>query len=201
MRIDGPQNGRTLVLAHGAGAPMDSDFMNDITALLHHERGIRVVRFEFPYMAERRESGKKRPPDKADKLLAHYNAVLDELPASESVFVGGKSMGGRMALMLANERRVAGVCVLGYPFHPPGKPERTRLEPFAHPSAPVLVCQGERDTLGKREEVEGYKLPDSARLHWLPDGDHSLKPRKASGYTLEQNLASAADAIARFMAS
>lgn len=197
MRIDGPEQGKTLVLAHGAGAPMDSDFMNDITDLLV-ERGIRIVRFEFPYMAERRETGKKRPPDRAPKLLEAYRAVLDELTGGP-VFIGGKSMGGRMATLLATERDVAGVCVLGYPFHPPGRPEKARVDHLADIPCPVLICQGERDTLGNRSEVEAYQLPERIECHWLPDGDHSLKPRKASGHSLEENLTSAADAIAAFM--
>lgn len=198
MLIDGPVTGNTLVLAHGAGAPMDSEFMNRITALLS-ARGIRVIRFEFPYMAERRASGKKRPPDRAPKLLAHYGEVLDRVAGDGPVFIGGKSMGGRMATLLAAERSVAGVCVLGYPFHPPGKPERLRTEHLPRINAPVLICQGERDPLGRREEVESLPLPDTVRLHWLADGDHDLKPRKASGYRHEDNLVSAADAIAALM--
>lgn len=204
MRIDGPDKGTTLVLAHGAGAPMDSDFMNDITGLLN-DRAIRVVRFEFPYMAERRQTGRKRPPDRAPKLLDAYNALLDtllnDLGGGERLFIGGKSMGGRMATLVATERPVAGVCVLGYPFHPPGKPDKLRLDHLDGLRCPTLICQGERDALGNRDEVDGYDLPESVQLHWLPDGDHSLKPRKASGHTLEGNLASAADAIAEFMAS
>jgi len=199
MRIDGPDSDTTLVLAHGAGAPMDSDFMNDITGLLN-DRSIRVARFEFPYMIERRQTAKKRPPDRAPKLLDRFNAILDELGNAEHLFIGGKSMGGRMATLIATERPVAGVCVLGYPFHPPGKPDKLRLDHLGDILCPTLICQGERDALGKREEVNGYDLPESIQLHWLPDGDHSLKPRKASGHTLEDNLASAADALVDFMA-
>ncbi|GGX73358.1 alpha/beta fold hydrolase [Saccharospirillum salsuginis] len=198
MRIDGPDSATTLVLAHGAGAPMDSDFMNDITRLLN-DRGIRVARFEFPYMIERRQTGKKRPPDRAPKLLDSYNAILDELGHPERLFIGGKSMGGRMATLVATQRPVAGVCVLGYPFHPPGKPDKLRLDHLGDIQCPTLICQGERDALGKREEVDGYDLPEAIQLHWLPDGDHSLKPRKASGHTLEENLANAADALVDFI--
>lgn len=202
MLIDGPDTGPTLVLAHGAGAPMDSDFMNDITRALT-DRGIRIVRFEFPYMVERRQTGKKRPPDRAPKLLDAFNAILDgivdELGDAEPLFIGGKSMGGRMATLVATERPVAGVCVLGYPFHPPGKPDKLRLDHLGDIQCPTLICQGERDTLGKRQEVDTYHLPESIELHWAPDGDHSLKPRKASGHTLEQNLADSADAIADFI--
>jgi predicted alpha/beta-hydrolase family hydrolase len=176
---------------------MDSEFMNDLSGLLAR-RGVRVVRFEFPYMAERRSTGKKRPPDRAPKLVANFNAVLDEL-GDGPVYIGGKSMGGRMATMVATQRDVAGVCVLGYPFHPPGKPEKTRLEHLPEVGCKVLICQGERDALGNREQVEGYDLPAVVSLAWFADGDHSLKPRRASGFRQADHLAAAADAIARFI--
>lgn len=197
MLINGPEKGPTLMLAHGAGAAMDSDFMNQLAEGLGRE-GIRVLRFEFPYMAERRESGKKRPPDRALKLLASFAAMLESL-TDPVVFIGGKSMGGRMATMLATEQKVAGVCVYGYPFHPPGKPEKLRLEHFPAIRCPVLICQGERDALGNRDEVAGYTLPANVELHWLHDGDHSLKPRKSSGLTLSDNLNSAIRQTATFI--
>lgn len=197
MIAEGPENGPVLVLAHGAGAPMDSDFMNEVTSRLS-KRGIRVIRFEFPYMAERRTTGKKRPPDRAPRLVAHFNQVLDEL-GDGPVYIGGKSMGGRMATLVATEREVAGVCVLGYPFHPPGKPEKIRLEHLPDVRCPVLICQGERDALGNREQVTGYNLPDSVELIWCPDGDHSLKPCKVSGVSLAENLDMATDALVRFI--
>jgi predicted alpha/beta-hydrolase family hydrolase len=176
---------------------MDSEFMNDLSGLLVR-RGVRVVRFEFPYMAERRNTGKKRPPDRAPKLVAHFNQVLDELGGGP-VYIGGKSMGGRMATLVATQRDVAGVCVLGYPFHPPGKPEKTRLEHLPEVRCPVLICQGERDALGTRDQVEGYQLPAAISLVWCADGDHSLKPRRVSGFKQAEHLATAADAIATFI--
>ncbi|MCH8531571.1 MAG: alpha/beta fold hydrolase [Saccharospirillum sp.] len=195
MKFDGPEGGPLLILAHGAGAPMDSDFMNRMTALLN-EQGIRIGRFEFPYMAERRTSGKKRPPDRAPRLLAHFREVLDQVESP--VFIGGKSMGGRMATMLATEVPVKGVCVLGYPFHAPGK-ETPRIDHFADLQCPVLICQGERDPMGQRAEVEGYDLGQAVELHWLGDGNHDLAPRKASGLSAEQNWLSAAQAIGDFI--
>ncbi len=189
----------TLVLAHGAGAPMDSDFMADMAARLC-DRGLAVMRFEFPYMARRRETGRKSPPDRAPVLLQSFREQLEALDDPENVLIGGKSLGGRMASMLATEMSVAGVICLGYPFHPPGKPERTRLDHLPDLRAPMLICQGERDPLGSREEVAGYDLPASVQLHWLPDGDHDLKPRKKSGYTHEQNLDDAARAVAAWAA-
>ncbi|MHA7880617.1 MAG: alpha/beta family hydrolase [Saccharospirillum sp.] len=196
MIMSGPQDGPLLILAHGAGAPMDSDFMNTQTAMLN-DQGIRVGRFEFPYMAERRTTGKKRPPDKAPKLLAYFQEVLAPFEG-QSVFIGGKSMGGRMATMVAAQRPVQGVCVLGYPFHAPGK-DVWRTEHFSRLTCPVLICQGERDPMGRREEVERQALGPVVHLHWLADGNHDLAPRKASGLTAEQNLASAALAISAFI--
>ena len=114
----------TLVLAHGAGAPMDSPFM-EVMATRVAAAGWRVARFEFPYMARRREDGKRRPPDRESVLLQTWVTVIDALGA-EHLVVGGKSLGGRMASMVADEAQVRGLVCLGYPFHPPGRPERTR---------------------------------------------------------------------------
>lgn len=187
----------TLVLAHGAGAPMDSDFMNTMAALLC-ERGLAVVRFEFPYMARRRDSGVKAPPDRAPVLLESFREQLLSVGEPENLFIGGKSLGGRMASMLATEVSVKGVVCLGYPFHPPGKPEKTRLAHLPELLAPVLICQGERDSLGNQDEVAGYQLPSRIHMAWLPDGDHDLKPRKKSGVTHQQNLRQAADHVRDF---
>ena len=179
----------SLLLAHGAGAPMDSDFMNTLATELAGQ-GVRVLRFEFPYMAERRRTGKKRPPERAPVLLLAFAEALDKAGGAQ-VFIGGKSMGGRMATMLAVERRCRGVVCFGYPFHPPGKPETTRLEHLPAMRAPALICQGDRDPFGNRQEVAGYPLPAAVQLHWLADGNHDLAPRKASGITAQENMRSA----------
>ena len=195
--IDGAEHGRTLVLAHGAGAPMDHPWMERVCALLA-QAGVRTVRFEFPYMAERRISGKRPGPNSARRLEAIWREVIDALGA-EGLVIGGKSMGGRIATMVAEEAGVAGVVCFGYPFHPPGKPERLRTAHLEAIATPVLILQGERDTFGRREEVAGYALSDKVRLHWLVDGDHGLKPRKASGRTEPENLAEAVAEAARFV--
>ena len=196
--IDGAGDGRpTLVLAHGAGAPMDHPWMDRVCTLIA-EQGVRTVRFEFPYMAVRRISGKRPGPNPARVLEAIWREVIGELGA-EGLVIGGKSMGGRSASMVAEEAGVAGVVCFGYPFHPPGRPEKLRTAHLEAIQTPVLIVQGERDTFGRPEEVAGYDLSEQVRLHWMGDGDHSLKPRKASGRTEGENLAEAAVEAARFV--
>ena len=195
--IDGPEDAPTLVLAHGAGAAMDHPWMERVAGLLAGE-GVRTVRFEFPYMAARRTTGKRPGPNPSKVLEAAWREVIDDLGA-EGLVIGGKSMGGRIASMVAEEAGVAGVVCLGYPFHPPGKPDRLRTAHLEAIGTPVLILQGERDTFGRREEVAGYALSQRIRVHWLPDGDHGLKPRKASGRTEAENLAEAAREAARFV--
>ena len=187
----------TLVLAHGAGAPMDSPFMETIAEGLA-ERGLRVVRFEFPYMAARRDDGRKRPPEREPKLLDAWRRVIEEL-GRRPLAIGGKSLGGRMASLIADEVGATALVCLGYPFHPPGKPERLRTAHLAALRTPTLIVQGSRDPFGTPEEVRGYTLSPAISLHWAEDGDHSLKPRKASGRSEAQNLDEAADAIAKFL--
>jgi hypothetical protein len=201
--FDGPADGPVLALAHGAGVGMDSPFMTGMAERLA-ARGVRVARFEFGYMAERRRDGKKRPPPAQRTLLAEFRAVVDALGGPGGVFVGGKSMGGRMASLLAAEQEragqpVAGVVALGYPFHPPGKPEKLRTDHLQALATPMLVCQGERDPFGTAQEVPDYRLAASVRITWLADGDHDLKPRKASGTSQDANWTAAADAAAAFL--
>ncbi len=191
-----------LVFAHGAGAGMDSDFINRMTEQLN-QRGIAVLRFEFPYMQQRRQTGSRRPPNRQPELVAHWQQVLADVRASElaqlPLYIGGKSMGGRMASLIADQESVAGLVCLGYPFHPQGKPEKLRTEHLYSLQAPTLMLQGTRDALGSRDEVEAYELPASIEFHWLEDGDHDLKPRVKSGFRHQQHLEAAAEAIAVFM--
>ena len=185
-----------LLLAHGAGAPMDSPFMNAIADSVA-AAGIEVIRFEFEYMAKRREDGTRRGPDRAPKLIARFKEVLSLVGPAAEVVIGGKSMGGRIASMIADEVGAAGVVCLGYPFHPSGKPERLRTAHLETLKTPTLIVQGTRDRLGSEEEVAAYTLSPSIELAWMADGDHSFKPRKKSGRTAEQNLEAAADAAIR----
>lgn len=189
--IDGPLDAPlTVILAHGAGAPMDSPFMQVIAEGLAAS-GWRVLRFEFPYMQKRRHDGKRRPPDRAPVLLDHFRSVVAGAGDPARLVIGGKSMGGRMASLIADELGVAGLICLGYPFHPPGKPEKLRTAHLATLATPTLILQGTRDALGSQTDVEGYELSPAIQLAWLEDGDHSFKPRKSSGRSETENLSEA----------
>jgi predicted alpha/beta-hydrolase family hydrolase len=197
LLIDGPRGaGRTIILAHGAGAAMDTDFMNAFARGLA-KHGLQVVRFEFPYMAARRDTRQRRPPDREPVLRETWLRVIGSVKA-ENLFIGGKSMGGRIASLVADEAEVAGLVCLGYPFHPTGKPEQLRVEHLKTIKTPTLIVQGERDPFGTRQEVAGYKLSKNVRIHWLVDGDHSFKPRKSSARTQDENWAEGVDAVAAF---
>ena len=199
--ITNGDNGKNiLVLAHGAGAAMDSDFMN-IVAEGVAAHGIQVIRFEFPYMQQRRLTGKRRPPDRQPILLECWQDVIAELGGTERLIIGGKSMGGRMASLIAAQQPVRGLVCLGYPFHLVGKPERLRTEHLSQITSPTLMVQGERDALGNKEEVNGYELPQDFRFCWLPDGDHDFKPRVKSGYNHKHNMMLAITAITDFVRS
>ena len=201
---DGPRDAQTtLVLAHGAGAPMDSPFMAGIAEGLA-QKGQRVLRFEFAYMSRRREDGVKRPPAAQKILEAEWHAVIEELRSARPdgrLVIGGKSMGGRMASLVADATGVDGLICLGYPFHPPGKPEKLRTAHLASLVTPALIVQGTRDPFGTREEVSNYCLSDKISFHWAEDGDHGFKPRKASGMTEAGNIELAITAIGRFLAT
>lgn len=180
--VDGPEDACwTLLLAHGAGAPMDSAAMTAVSGALA-AAGFRVARFEFGYMAARR-SGGGWPPPRAEKLQPEYRDAIAALAPAGPLFIGGKSMGGRVASMVADDLHVAGgaagLLCLGYPFHPTGKPETLRTGHLADLRCPALIVQGTRDPFGTREEVAGYALSDAIEILWLEDGDHDLKPRKS----------------------
>lgn len=176
---------------------MDTPFMDAFAGGLA-ERGWRLLRFEFPYMAARRRDGKKRPPDRQEVLLQSWRDTVAGLPPDRLV-IGGKSMGGRMASMIAEELRARACLCLGYPFHPAGKPERLRIDHLRDTPVPTLICQGTRDPMGTREEVAGYPLGTAVRLQWAEDGNHDLAPRKASGRSKEQNWEKAIGAIDGFL--
>lgn len=202
--FDGPSNGPLFVFAHGAGAPLTSDFMEKVATGLA-KQGIRVARFNFNYMQQRIETGSRRPPERAPHLIKQFMDVIQTL--NQPMVIGGKSMGGRMATLLAAQepaellQNVKGIACLGYPFHPQGKPEKLRTEHLPAIKQPVAIIQGSRDKLGDKEEVEGYSLPEHFQWCWLEDGDHDFKPRVKSGLTQLQHIQSSIDFLVAYIRS
>jgi uncharacterized protein len=199
--FDGPDDARlTVVLAHGAGAPVDTPFLTDFARGLA-AAGHRVARFELPYMRRRRADGRRRRPDPPAVLAADWRQAIAALGDPSRLVIGGKSMGGRVASLVADEARVAGLLCLGYPFHPVGQPEKLRTAHLRTLATPALVIQGERDPFGTPAEVATYDLAPTIEIAWLPDGDHSWKPRKASGRTVGENLAAGVAATVGWLAT
>ena len=197
--LDGPADASlTLVLAHGAGAPMDSPFLAAVASGVASE-GFRVARFEFPYMRARRAGGKRGAPDREPVLRQSWLEAIAHLGGGKLVAIGGKSMGGRIASMVADEADVRGLVCLGYPFHPPGQANRLRTKHLETLRTPALVVQGTRDPFGTREEVAQYRLSPLIRIHWLEDGHHSWKPRASSGRTEAESRAEGIAEICRFL--
>lgn len=193
-----------MVLTHGAGQGINSPFMRTFGDGIC-ARGLDVIQFEFDYMRIAMATKKRHPPDREPKLLATWREVIARVRArfpGRRMLIGGKSMGGRMASLvadeLANEFGVHGLVCLGYPFHPPGKPERLRTAHLEGISTPTLICQGERDPLGRQDEVSAYLLSKSVDLVWLADGDHGFKPRRASGFDEATHHATAMDRLVVF---
>lgn len=175
-----------IIFAHGAGAGMGSDFMQSI-ALKLAEAGFEVVRFDFPYMQKMTEEGKRRPPDRMPKLQAYFEEVISQFDDQVPLYIAGKSMGGRVASMLVSHPRVKGCFVFGYPFHPVAKPEKLRTDHLKVVGKPIHIFQGTRDRMGSFYEVSAYNLSELVLIHWLEDGDHDLKPRKSSGFSLNSH--------------
>ena len=200
LRIDGPPDAATtIVLAHGAGAGMDHEFLATFAQGLAAV-GLRVIRFEFPYMAARRH-GERRPPDRLPVLQQRFRDVVAPAGPTRALVLAGKSMGGRVATTIADDLGVAGVIAIGYPFHPPRQPEQLRTAHLATLRTRTLILQGERDPFGTRAEVLGYALSSAIAIEWFADGDHSLVPRKSSLHTTHSHLRRALDASAAFVSS
>ena len=198
---DGPEDSAvTFVLAHGAGVPMDAPFMNCFAEGVA-ESGIRVARFEFPYMQRQRAEGKRIPPSSAAVLVERYLAVVGALGGGSRLVIGGKSLGGRIATLIANQVEAKGVVCLGYPFHPPEKPENTRIEYLKNIAASTLILQGAEDPFGSPDEVAEYGLPENVKVTWLDGGDHHLAMAGSSDAENEQNWTEGAQAIVEFINS
>jgi predicted alpha/beta-hydrolase family hydrolase len=192
-----------IVLGHGAGAPQTHPWMVAVARALS-ARGLDVVTFNFLYTEARR-----RVPDKNDVLEATWRAAVDAARARDDVahgrlFIGGKSMGGRIATQVAASGAVdvRGLLLLGYPLHPPGKPEKLRTAHLPRVRAPMLFVQGSRDPFGSPEELAPVVagLAPGTRLYVIEGGDHSLAPPKSSGETLDAVIARVADETVRFIA-
>ena len=197
----GARGDATLVLAHGAGAPQQSAFMAGFANGLA-ERGVDVLTFNFLYTEQRR-----RVPDRTEALEACYRAavvVARQHFGRDSVFIGGKSMGGRIATHLAaaedaGSLRVAGVVLLGYPLHPPGKPDQLRAAHLPRIRVPMLFVQGERDPFGTPDELSRVLEPLSSlvTLHIVEKGDHSLAPSRRAD-AIASTYSELQDVIARW---
>ncbi len=199
---DGPKDARvTLLFAHGAGAGMEHPFMQR-TAVGLAERGLHVVRFEFPYMQAARTGKPGRSagrPDSPAVLMATWKSVVEDFGGGARVVLAGKSMGGRIASMVADEVAARGLVCLGYPFHPPKKPEQLRTAHLATLKTKTLIVQGSRDEFGSREEVARYTLSPQIELSWIDDGDHSLTPRKKLGHDPTRSMEHVLDTVAAFV--
>jgi hypothetical protein len=197
--------GVTLLLAHGAGGNQMSPFMVDYAKRLA-ERGIDVATFNFVYSEQRRKL-----PDRSDKLEACWRAVIAAARAGtlspeiarSPIAIGGKSMGGRIASQVAAEEPegIAGLVLLGYPLHPPGRPEQLRTKHLPAIAVPMLIVQGARDTFGTPDELRPVlrTLKAKTELYVVEAGDHSFKVPKAAGTPQAQVHARVLDEIARWL--
>lgn len=190
---DGPAGPAAVVLAASAGAGADHPFLACVAAGLA-AAGLPVVRYDHPYRA----AGRSRP-DPLPVLQAALREIV-RAHCGPRFVLAGKSLGGRVATMVADELGAAGCIVFGYPFHPPSQPARLRTAHLAALRTPTLVLQGERDAFGSRAEVGGYALSPTIAIQWFADGDHSLVPRRASGHDAAAHLRTAIAAAAAFAA-
>ena len=194
----------TLILGHGAGAGQGSGFMVFFSSELA-VRGIDTVTFNCSYI----ERG-RGVPDPGDKLEACYRAVISAARAHKKLkrnklAIGGKSMGGRIASQVAAKGLddLAGLVFLGYPLHPPGKPEQLRSKHLSDIKAPMLFVQGSRDSFGTPGELRPIlkRLKTPCTLYEVEGGDHSLKVPKRDGVPQDKVYADIMDKIANFLQS
>jgi predicted alpha/beta-hydrolase family hydrolase len=193
--------GVTLILGHGAGAGQTSGFMVSFATALA-ARGIETVTFNFSYMEQ-----KRRLPDSKDKLEACYRAVIETVAhrkgARGRLAIGGKSMGGRIASQVAaaGAPEVAGLVLLGYPLHPPGKKDQLRDKHLPQIKVPMLFVQGARDAFGTPAELQPIleKLKVPAELYEIAGGDHSFKVLKSAGVPQEDVYKAVQDRIDQWL--
>lgn len=178
-----------LLLAHGAGAGANSEVMQQLACALA-SCGIEVWRFNFGYMQQALDEGKRRLPAKMLLLAAEFSQHITQCPADLPLFIGGKSMGGRVASLLSGNSAVQAIFAFGYPFHAPNK-QKWRTEHFADLAAPLYIAQGERDAFGSKNELSDKHWP-KVELYWLADANHDFAPRLKSGFTRLQLINAAA---------
>lgn len=207
LAYDAAKRGRagvTLLLGHGAGANQTSDFMVSFAEGLA-ARGIDVVTFNFLYTEQAR-----RAPDRNDKLEACYRAAIAAVAGRKKnrgnrLAIGGKSLGGRIASQVAaaGVENLSALVFLGYPLHPPGKPDQLRSAHLANIRAPLLFIQGSRDPFGAPDELQRIikKLKLTAAIHAIDGGDHSFKVPKKSPLSQEEVYGAAQDEIARYLSN
>ncbi len=196
--------GATIVLGHGAGANQLSGFMREFAHGLA-TRGFDAMTFNFLYTEQ-----KRKLPDSKERLEGCYRAVIDAAVKhpklkKNRLVIGGKSMGGRIASQVAaaDGKNIAGLVLLGYPLHPPGKPDKLRDAHLKDVRAPMLFVQGSRDAFGTKEEIREVikRLGLPAKLYVVEGGDHSFKVPKSAGVTPQQVHESVMNEIAAWLQS
>ncbi|MGR2739826.1 alpha/beta family hydrolase [Billgrantia sp. Q4P2] len=200
LEVRGSGTAGRLLIAHGAGAGQHSPYMRQLRDALAGQ-GVQTLAIEFGYMQRMQREGRRIPPSRIDRLVEELSRWCDILtqPQGGTLWLGGKSMGGRAASLLAARDQAAGLVLCGYPFHPPSKPDSLRLAHWPLIDCPTLVVQGTRDPFGTQEEVSHYEFAAQVHLHWLEDGDHDWKPRQRSGRTQAELIEEGAAVIATFM--
>ncbi len=200
----GPKRGadRAVLLAHGAGADMNAAALTTVADALADAR-IPSLRFDFPY----RVAG-RRAPDRAPVLETAVREMATELAARanvprERLVLGGRSMGGRICSMVAAGDGALGLVLLGYPLHPPGRPDQLRVEHFPRLRMPVLFASGTRDAFASPEELkqQAKRIKGRVRFAWVDTGDHGFKPLKSSGLTAAAALDVVASAVVAFVSA
>jgi len=183
--IDGSKEAKNIfIFAHGAGSPMDSDFMNLVVKYLV-SNDIMTIRFEFPYMQKKR-NGIKLFPDRIEKLSEHFISIIEYVKKkffNKNIWIGGKSLGGRVACIVSKKIKINGVIVFGYPFHSLNNPTNIRDEALKKNGNPILILQGDRDEMGNKSEVISYNLKNDIKILFLEGGDHSFLTLKKSKFS------------------
>lgn len=195
-----------IVLAHGSGAGMRHTFMESLAVALA-QHNFEVIRFNFVYMQLAEDAGKPRPPSKMPVLIAAMQEVVSlvaTLEPSLPIVIAGKSMGARVASHIISAEHVCHESVVasvsyGYPFHPPGKPEKLRLTHFDSLTHPHLILQGSRDPFGKEAEVKKYPVGENTQLNFIESGEHSFIPLKSAGTTQQALIQYAAQQTSQFL--